>query len=234
MVNDITMNSLGQIVSRFDTGLVGYWHFDEGTATTTYDASGRGNNGIATSTLSWVSGSSCKAGGCLNLNGTSNYITAGDPSSGALDFGTSNFTLMAWINPTALNNYDTIFTKQPAVRSGGPHITINSSGNVQFDLNIYADVITLSSPFTAGAWQHFAWVRNYGTAIYIYRNGTLVGTYTTMSGVNRDLGGNSQDFRIGSTGQPYTGYFPGSIDEVRVYNRALSATEIADIYNSTR
>jgi hypothetical protein len=55
-----------------------------------------------------------------------------------------------------------------------------------------------------------------------------------MSGVNRDLGGNSQDFRIGSTGQPYTGYFPGSIDEVRVYNRALSATEIADIYNSTR
>ena len=53
IVNDIIMNTLGQITSKFDTGLVGYWHFDEATSTPAYDASGYGNTGILTNSPTW-------------------------------------------------------------------------------------------------------------------------------------------------------------------------------------
>jgi len=233
IVGDIILTERGTVTNRLEHGLVGYWHFDEATSTVAYDSSGLANTSTLTNGPTWQIGSSCEAGECLSFNGSTNYVNVGDPTGDKFDFGTSDFTFEAWIKPTALNSFNTVFTKQPTTRSGGPHVTINSSGNVQFDFDVCADSITLSTPFTTGSWQHFVLIRDYGTAMYVYRNGVLVGTYTTMSCVNRNMS-NNQDFRIASTGQPYAGYFSGSIDEVRVYNRALSAAEILDLYNDLK
>ncbi len=142
IVGDIVMTERGTVTSRLEHGLVGYWHFDEATSTKAYDISGFSHDGTLTNGPTWQTGSSCKAGECLSFNGSTNYVNVGDPTGDKFDFGTSDFTFEAWVKPTALNSFNTVFTKQPTTRSGGPHVTINSSGNVQFDFDV-CDVLPI-------------------------------------------------------------------------------------------
>ncbi|MGC9603548.1 MAG: LamG-like jellyroll fold domain-containing protein [Minisyncoccia bacterium] len=231
LVNDIIVNSLGQITSKFDTGLVGYWHLDEGTSTKAYDASGFSNTGTLNTPYStWYSGSDCKIGGCLHLSDATNYVSI--PNSSGLNIGGTAITVMAWANfDNFTNPSQTLVTKESyaSSTSNSGYLLRFSSARPGFVIE-NNQVYSVYSPTSIlpGIWYHVAGVYD-GTVIRVYVNGTQT-AITSYTGV---IGQNSQSVYIGQQGWA-PGKVNGYLDEIRVYNRALSATEISDIYNSTR
>lgn len=229
LVNDVIVNALGGVTSRYDTGLAGYWHFDENASTTAYDASGMGNNGTLYNSPTWQTGSSCKAGSCLSFNGSTNYVNAGAGSSLKI---TGDVTLNAWVRWTSGTGYivgkgtgnDYTQMWYMRVNSGGTveFIGGNEAGNgTSFDL---ATTDVLSS----GAWNHIV-AEIAGTAASIYINGVLSKSGSVV-GARQSNDGNVM---IGERADAFAP-FSGSLDEVRVYNRALSASEIQNIYNDLK
>ena len=215
-------------------GLVGWWKFDEGTSTNAHDSSGNGYNGILSTSGStkpqWVSG---KLGQALNFDGSSSYVGAGaGPSlniSGAI-------TVSAWIKPTVVGvaNSDIVANMNAAASTEQYELTLDSGGAVEFDLNNggaqqfdYGTQI-----LSANNWYHIVATRDAGnTASKIYINGVAdtVGRAGSGSIPTSGFGRTA----IGRSGDDISGaYFPGIIDDVRIYNRQLSASEVANLYQS--
>lgn len=227
-VGDILVNTLGKTTLRFDFGLIGYWHLDESTSTAVSDASGNGNNGTLINNPTWQSATNCKAGSCLNFNGSSyvNFSTSTtnlSPSSG--------ITLSAWVYQISWANYPGIITK--GYESSGEYsLHVRSNNSLWFEL-VDDDGVRHSYNSTDIVLGNNVW--NYVAATYdgskqrIYINGREVGT--GLSGVFT-LRQAHNNVRIGSL--PGYGYFNGFLDEVRIYNRALSATEIRTIYEDLK
>lgn len=206
------------------TDLVGRWGFDEATGTIAYDMSGNNNNGTLINSPIHAT-STCKLGYCLTFDGVSNYIDVSG-FSGVPAF--SEGTLSFWVYPTRWSNYDNVLGLQSSAtnvnvirieRSNDLVRAIfgNSSGS-------YNDVYSTST-LTANSW-HFivlTWNSPSSTASVYLDNLPNSNTITTWPSLYNA-------FRIG-TG--YTGrYFQGIIDDVRIYNRALSADEIKRMYES--
>src|SRR5574343_311722 len=76
-----------------DTGLVGYWKFDDASGTTAIDSSGYNNTGTLTNGPLWKTESDCKRGGCLYFDGVNDYVDAGTNSS----ILPNSWTVLAWI-----------------------------------------------------------------------------------------------------------------------------------------
>lgn len=227
LASDIIADTLGRITVRNDSGLVGYWHFDEGASSTAYDASGSGNTGTIQGSPTWASGASCEAGGCLTLNGSNQYLSMGATSS--LDLA-GKVSVTAWIHPNstarqlvvALGDGDDYTNNYQMFIDTGAFFTVGEGASAAY--------ATKSGSIASGNWYYLAGTFD-GTTAKIYINGILEGQ-DTFSGT-RQSGGS---FRVGMrapSGVPEW-YFNGAIDEVRVYNRVLSATEIADQYNDLK
>jgi PKD repeat protein len=202
-------------------GLVAAYGFNEGTGTTTKDSSGRGNIGTIASAV-WASAG--KFGKALSFNGTSSWITVADSAS--LDL-TSGMTLEAWVYPTAaMSAWRMLIGKQ---QPGGLAYFLYANGEVNRPVSgIYTSaeyVVNGSSVLPINTWTHLAGTYD-GAYQRLYVNGVLVssrvqtGAIRTSNDVLR-IGGNSI----------WNEYFKGLIDEVRIYNRALSATEIQSDLN---
>ena len=204
-----------------EAGLVGSWHFGEGSGTSTADSSGNNNAGTV-SGASWTSG---KYGSAMQFDGVNDYVDAGNASS----LNTAKITISAWIKPNTDGTYLSI--------------TGRGTGNAQVDQNhhlfsrsdtnklaFYArDAVWIYSDGTvaSGSWSHVA-VTYDGTNVIFYINGQASGirpaSYSSLVSVTNNL-------RIGRQGDS-TNYFNGTIDEVQIYNRALSASEISALYNA--
>ncbi|MDA2936242.1 DUF2341 domain-containing protein [Patescibacteria group bacterium AH-259-L05] len=191
-------------------GLVGRWKMDEGTGTTTADASGNGNTGTITG-AAWTSG---KYSNALDFDGTNDHVQA-PLATTQID----NWTIMAWAKS------DTTTGNGGVVQVGGPGCTgysITRSGSDWFPL--YPCILWNSSIATVviGEWIHLAVVRESGT-MRAYANGVQ-----TVSGVTTAPLSPSGNFtEIGASEGIY--WSDGQIDDVRVYNRPLSGGEIAQI-----
>jgi glucose/arabinose dehydrogenase/fibronectin type 3 domain-containing protein len=204
-------------------GLVGAWAFGEGSGTTTADASGNENVGTLTG-ASWTTQG--RYGNALSFNGAGNLVRVA--SSASLNV-TSAMTLSAWIRPTAnQSGWRTILQRQPdayflnASNSAGPLRPAGGAtlgGNTQY----------LSGPTAnpVNAWSHVALTYD-GAALKLYVNGTQVATKAATGAIQTTtnplwIGGN----------QPYGEYFNGIIDEVRVYDRALTQPDIQADMNTS-
>lgn len=204
------------------TGLVAAYGFNEGTGTAVTDSSGKGNAGtIANGT--WAS--SGRFGKALSFNGSNSMVTVKDSAS--LDL-TTGMTLEAWVYPQgSLSDWRTILMKE---QSGSDVYYIETvGGKIVGDAyvggskhNIYSD-----STIALNKWTHLAATYD-GANLRIYVNGalatvaqSLTGTIQTSTGALR-IGGNSI----------WGEYFQGLIDEVRIYNRALSSAEIVTDMNT--
>ncbi len=219
MAENIIVNTLGQVTTRFETGLVGYWPLDEGAGLTAYDASGYGDNGTLTNGPTWQTGASCKVGDCLK------FFSAASPVN-VLAPGVSphtTMTLAAWVYPTAY----------PSERStiilglGAYYLSLYTDGSAQ----CYWYGTSPSGYFSSGAgtvplntWS-FVVATWDGSYAKLYVNGQLKSTNATTGSGNISTATN-----IGA--ENTSRQFNGSIDDVRIYNRALSATEIQDLYNA--
>jgi chitodextrinase len=224
-----------QVLGASTTGLVGYWNFDEGSGTTANDSSGNGNNGTLVNGPTWTTG---KVGsGALSFNGINDYVNSGSASS--LDT-LGPLTIAAWIYPTAALGT----TNNSVVGKSGDYYLgfITSYGNKLYfrvplastNLQGYCSSFAFSS---LNQWYHVAvtWngVIGTGNTATFYINGSpcaFIGSNgsgaRSSSAFDLYIGANNS----GVTGHP-SDYFPGGIDEARVYNRALSAQEVLDIYN---
>jgi len=219
-------------------GSVGYWKLDDGSGTTAVDSSGNGNNGTV-SGATWVAGT---YGGALNFNGTSNYVSMGNPT--ALNLGTGSFSVATWFKTTA-SGFQRLVTKGNYGNTNG-YLLANSSGTVVFSVGAggsQANTVAVNTPsgFNNGAWHHVAATVDQATkTLRVYVDGVAqtlsVGTGycgttsgTTVSFATCPINATSSDpFTLGSYNGT-TEFFPGALDDVRVYNHALAAQEVQDI-----
>jgi hypothetical protein len=217
------------LVGSASADIVAHWPFDEGSGTVTHDVTGNGNEGTLQGNPQWVLG---KFGAALEFSGD-DYVDCGNQDM--LNFGTNDWTITAWIKTTQLDR-GTIFA------NGG-----DDSGGVRFTLATHeanADRLTLttdddstkvqalgSTVVIDGQWHHVAGMRG-GTTISVFVDGVLDGTNTVPAGYN--LSGTSQhDSLIGAitshASNTLIKYYIGVIDDVRVYNSALSDPELQTV-----
>lgn len=220
-------------------GLVGWWPMDSSFATDKiYDRSGRGNHGgffnSATSSA-LVTG---KIGQALSFDGSTNYVKVNDSSNLR---ATAAVTVSAWIYPTNSSVRGDIINKwgnQDAylLRYGASDCSSGSSDQklcFAIDEDGSEGAITQASSAATipiNTWTHVAGVFN-GTSIKVYINGVENGSTSFAS---KSIFAGTSPLSIGAvnTDSSPTLFFPGRIDDVRVYNRALSASEVAQLYNS--
>ena len=203
------------------TGLVAAFSFSEGTGTTTADLSGNNNNGVL-SGATWSAAG--KTGNALSFNGTSSRVTVADAASLRLSTG---MTLEAWVRPTAVPNWGAIILKEDT-SDLAYSLYANSNTNVPgswIRFSSGTQSATGTAQLALNTWTHLAATFN-GTVLRFFVNGAQVSTLT----VSGSLISTTKPLQIGSN-QIWGEYFQGLIDDVRVYNRALSPTEILSDMN---
>jgi RHS repeat-associated protein len=200
-------------------GLVGAWGFDEGSGSTVDDRSEAGNDG-SVSGAAWSS--SGKFGGALSFDGTNDRVVVPDSASLDLD---DEMTLEAWVKPTSVGgDFQTV-----ALKEWGDYLVYgleaDDAGKPWGAAYMHdADSLVSAggpSALAANTWAHLA-VSYDGSQIKVYVNGSEVAS-EPASGPIETSGG---DLSIGGTAAFADQWFDGLIDEVRVYNRALTTGEI--------
>jgi len=202
--------------------LKGSWHFDEGSGTTAYDTSGNNNHGTLYNGPTWVNG---KFKYALRFDGVDDYVEV--PHSASLNpiYQISIEGWFYWLGPTTQsaqngirkqNQYllfywdnNTYFVNTFAIRSAGTWYYINL-GDIRYEI--------------MNQWTH--WVGTFdGKVLKLYINNVLRGSLTYTGTIDQTY----NPLQIGR--EPYGWFYNGIIDEIRIYNRALTAEEISYLYN---
>ncbi len=206
---------------------LGHWKFDEGYGLVTYDHGTGGNDGdLATGSNQPSWSLDGKYGGALDFDGN-DYVTTADPP---YDFDSEDFTITVWVNEdvSAPATSKQVVSKRSSTTSGYA-LSVGGSDEVYCQTANGSGVDnsnTATGIITKGVWTHLAIVRS-GTSCLVYVNGT---DKTTSAGTHDDPALNNNSLRFGSS----TGgseYWYGQIDDVRIYSSALTASQIALVYN---
>lgn len=218
----------GVVENEVRTNLVGRWGFDESTSTLAYDMSGNLNTGTLMGSPTRATGTACAVGGCLNLDGSTGFVDLADP--GDL-LNASTLTFVAWVNiqnPVGL--YHGLFQLLNAGADQGYQIAIagpSYPSALPGELMSYTGgLINSGLTVSSSTWNFVAIVFD-GTNYTFYVNNQKSsfsgkGITTVDSVATRNIGKHSSSM------------FTGSVDDVRIYNRALSEAEITRLYKSKR
>lgn len=230
LIGDLIVRTIGSITARIDQNVAGYWHFDEGTSTLAYDASGNANTGTLTNGPIWTSGASCKAGSCVSFDGTNDYVDVG---TALLLSGTTDATWEAWVYPTAVPNayHAGVLTKWDNAVAMYWWFGINNARNISFWRDS-GNNFTSTGTIPLNQWTHISIVKD-GSSIIAYLNGVESGrndsynwgTVTETTSVRGVVGAKNN-----GAADPWQ----GRIDGIRIYNRALTADEILAHYNDLK
>jgi hypothetical protein len=197
-------------------GLVGWWTFDETSGTTAKDSSGKGNDGRIVGTPQWVPG---KIGGALQFNG-STYVDCGNgPSLNVRE----QITIAFWFKVQAFSNtWEAFLAKgDGAYRASRSNGTDNAT-HMGITGGNYFDAVTI---ITDNQW-HF-WTGTYdGTTATIYIDGKQDATRQYSGGIGDS---SSYNLYIGENQQATGRMLHGLLDDVRIYDRALSEQQILDL-----
>lgn len=198
-------------------GLVAAYSFNEGAGTAIADASGSSNSGTV-SGASWTGQG--VYGSALSFDGSNDLVTVSD--AGSLDL-TTGMTLEAWVYPTALSGWRTVILKE-------------TSGNLSYALYAHDDApqpaayiggtsVSGSGALPLNTWTHLATTYDGGT-FRLYVNGVQAG-----SGSAGTISPSNAALRIGGN-NVWGEWFQGRLDEIRIYNRALTSGEIQTDMNT--
>jgi hypothetical protein len=201
-------------------GLVAAFGFEELSGSVVNDASGNGNQGQMTNAVRSASG---RYGRALSFNGTNSIVSVTDAPS--LDL-TTGMTLSAWVRPSAVSGWRTVMLKERATSlSYALYSHSNASQPAGYIANP-GDTDASGGSAPLNTWTHLALTYD-GTILVLYVNGVEVdrtgppGAILTSTGA-LSIGGNNV----------WAEWFNGLIDEVRVYNRPLSPSEIQTDMNT--
>jgi nitroreductase len=201
--------------------IVGYWNLDEGSGIIAQDSSGNGNTATLVNGPTWTGGVLNSA---LSFDGIDDYVTI--PHSASLNTTTSiTISACAYFNTTT--GWKAIVTKDSPDLSywlgqsdGQPCLIVSADGSS------YTVGWGTSGTITAGSWYHIVVVYN-GSQIILYVNGAPSGT-TPYTG---DIYSSTSDVVIGNSIR-WSNLFNGVIDDVRIYNAALSQEDVQLLYGS--
>jgi hypothetical protein len=203
-------------------GLVGHWNFDDQdvNGATVFDKSGTGNNMTNNGATSGVAG---KINQAFDFDSTDDLVKTSATGLPAIN---GSQTLSAWFkvdsNPAGANNLVVLRTSADSAANQ----LVMVSGNIGMYKWGGGTIITTTAP-TAGEWHLFTWT-NDGTTNRLYIDGVEKTNNTTA-------------LQSGSVGTIYFSTYNGTseaydglLDEVRIYNRALSAAEVTQLYNASK
>ena len=235
----VVNNSLGSIISSvahidvngsMTQGLVGWWKFDETDGNHSYDSSGNQNDGNLTNGPTWVEG---KIGGALSFDGIDDYMIT--PNFEGIG-GTNPRSITAWIKTTDLN--------APICSYGLDQTGEKWIFRVQSDIGTNGSLRTEASggwkvgstPVINGQWTFVCSILDAGSDnisdVLHYVNGNLE-EFSSVQPVSLNTSLSGQ-LRVGRTVPPMEGnwanYFAGLIDDLRIYDRALSVDEVKALY----
>ncbi|QQG47496.1 MAG: DUF2341 domain-containing protein [Candidatus Woesebacteria bacterium] len=239
-----------QVVYDFNRGKpVGWWKFNECQGTTANDASGNANNGAITITATggntngvgtcttassaWGTGATGKFNSSLNFDGNGDYVNM--PNSPNQNI-TGRLTVSAWVYPTSFQGSSPFINGivdkgqniaappyilrlgDAAISAGTPQFVIDDTIATDYKIDAGTTVSLNSWSMVTGTYD--------GTNLKIYINGILKNTNNIGSIA---MSTTTNPLRIGWNWDGR--YFAGQIDDVRIYNYALSATQIQELYN---
>jgi len=212
----------GPPVFPLEKGLVLWFPFDDRSGATAYDRSGKRNNGVLYGPT-WVAG---RRGSALSFDGTSAYVNCGKKAT--LDL-TSALTILAWVKAGDFTAERCIVSKSYAAYElkfySSRFVFECSVGGV--DVWAKADGLV---PVT-GTWYHVAWTYD-STTHKLYIDGvSYTPTFGAGAGTTGPIDANTEDVHIGCRPGPSL-FWDSIIEEVRLYNRALSSAEIKRLYES--
>jgi hypothetical protein len=223
--------SFTTIVSAGDE-IIGWWELNDASGSTAADSSTYNNDGTLVGSPAWTN--DAEQGWCLDFTNANNYVTI--PNESDYDL-TGNMTVMAWMKDDYVDwrNFSTIIAKG---RDGGGGWALQKASRANA-MSFYVDVSGMPwDGIKAGAgifdnqWHHVAGVYD-GSNAYIYIDGGLDSNSVACSGnmATNDwpvyIGENSKTLLDEATNARE---WNGLIDDVRVYNYALTQSQINDIY----
>lgn len=211
------------------SGLISRWRLDEATGTIAYDDPTQ-QNPASSAVVVWEE--NCKAGACVSFDGTGRELVAAN--SAALNVGTDNFSVGVWVKLNASTAMRTV--NKWSSGGQGFMMDVNSiggggllPGGVRFQIRdgSYNVDYGAAGGVNDGNWHLIVASidRSLTDGFRLYVDGSLIGSPQDPTGVTGTLTSNSQ-FGIGVLPISSYGYFNGFIDEVRLYNRALSSDEV--------
>ncbi|MCK4550630.1 MAG: LamG domain-containing protein, partial [Candidatus Aenigmarchaeota archaeon] len=206
-----------------DPYLVAEWHFDECSGNILHDSSGNGNDGTIHGDATWTEGI---IGNALSFDGVGDYVTIPINSSSLLNINGTQITQSAWIYALSSVTHGTI-----ATRNGAYYFQRDDNGKLASYLYgttpetyMYSD-----STIPLNHWSFVAYTYN-GSELRFYIDGKTSGIIQLTGNITPLF--NKEPFRIGWDNFKTERYFHGKIDEVRIYNRALSDEEIKAHYDA--
>lgn len=202
-------------------GPVAYYNFDENTGSTITDRSGNGFNGTVMGSAPFANG---KYGSGLRLNGTNQYVRISTQTG----LNTNAGTVMAWVRPSSTPAYNQMIVMGNRDISRIYIYRIANNGNLGLRLGSLATTDT-GVNIPVNTWSHLTLSYNAGSYT-MYMNGRQVSS-GTYSGLN-ELAGFSMIGAYDDLNGDVNSYFPGIIDEVKMYNYARNAQQIAEDFNA--
>ncbi|NIP53351.1 MAG: hypothetical protein GWN67_23055, partial [Phycisphaerae bacterium] len=204
----------------YEDGLVGHWKFDDGSGSSTVDSSGNNNTGTLINGPTWTTG---KINGALSFDGVDDTVEIGTMN---LNSGAGSITLWSYAASYApTGQYLFGHASQPWANRIQLY-TDDAEGYLDLGLGNSHSTHTRVHNFDTQRWYHIALTwdgSNY--TVYVDSLAEATGTYSDLSTLETyaDIGNNGNR-------SDRTEAFNGIIDEVRIYNRALNAAEILEIY----
>lgn len=222
------------------SGLVLYYSFDHNSGTNVADGSGNSRNGMLVGTASFATG---RKGNALSLNATNGSGGAGGATGGHVIMPmsvVSNLnaaTVSLWLNVRAHGNWPRVFEIATSTsRYMALTSSVDTSGMLRFTIRMTAgtgnDQVLEGPVLPTNTWKHVAVVLSGspgGGALYV--DGTQVDNDTAVTLRPSDLGATTMNW-LGRSQYATDTYFNGLLDELRIYNRALTAGEIMALFSS--
>jgi hypothetical protein len=229
----------GRALSQVPSGQVSYWPLDDGSGTTARDMAGT-NNGTLVNGPTWVT--TGRFGGALSFNGTAQAYVNIPPGFVLGQAGSVSMWVQTSTNYQTLGHHGHIFWACQTNDGDGygdqieMHVTMRggdaaNNGQVNFNAEVGATDITITSPnpYNNGQWHHIVATWDRAANCVLYMDGAQVAqaSYATAPNVNY-----SGSVRLGApAGTGYTRYYAGLLDEVRYFNRALTAADVTALFN---
>jgi hypothetical protein len=205
--------------------LLSWWKFDEASGMSAADSSGHANTGTVQNVAVWTNGLIQNA---LSLNGASAYVATLNSTNSP-----NVFTLAMWFNTTTTNGGKLIglgSSKTGSSANYDRHVYMDVAGNIIFGVYSGSDkAIVSQQTYNDGHWHHVAATLS-GAGMALYLDGTCAGSNASVTSGQSYTGywRIGYDSLSGRASAPTNYYFKGVVDDVRVYGRALAASEIAN------
>ncbi|MBI4079192.1 MAG: LamG domain-containing protein [Candidatus Levybacteria bacterium] len=228
-----------QIAWDYNKGApLAHWKMDECQGTTINDSAGNSLTGTLTpggapissagdcttsATTSWYGGRNGKINSGIDLDGTDDYISVTDTANLRFDASTDDFSLFAWVKRDTTGT-EYIMSKEDADNDGWR--LMFSSNNVVCSED--ATDVTSSSTITDTNWHFVGCTIDRDGNGQVYIDGKADGSAVSMG---TDAMATTSNITLGTRSYTATSYLNGQIDDVKIFNYALTAVQVRTIYN---